>query len=72
MTPYKYVIKCKTCKKPMTIVELYFTNGLKILFWVICVQCSVDEQREADFFDIQADIRKTEGTVVLAGNETVN
>jgi hypothetical protein len=72
MTPYKYVIKCKKCQKPMTIVELYFTRGLKILFWVVCVKCSVDEEREADFLEIQSEIVKTEETTILTGNDTVN
>jgi transcription elongation factor Elf1 len=69
---YKYLIKCSKCDKPMTIVELYFTKGTSIIFWVICAKCGIDENREADFFQIQADIYKKTGTVCFDGNATVN
>ena len=72
MTTHKYLIKCKKCTKPMSIVELYFTRGTDILFWVLCVKCGIDEERRADFLDIQADIRKCDGLTIIDGNETIN
>jgi hypothetical protein len=72
MNSYKYIISCSKCQKPMTIVEVYFTKGTQILFWVVCAKCGIDENREADFFQIQSDIYRKQNTMVCEGTATVN
>ena len=69
--PFRYIIGCRTCNKPMTIVEVYFTKGTTIVFEVVCVKCNVYEERPADFFRIQADIYSKLGTTCIEGNEVV-
>lgn len=69
---HKFVTKCRHCKSAMTIVDLYFTTGTEMVFWVICVKCNMDEERRYDFLDIQSDLRRKNGITIIDGNATVN
>jgi hypothetical protein len=68
---YQYKVLCTKCHKVMTIYEVFFTKGVEISFFVLCIPCGIDEERVIDFLDIQAGIRKGEGVTVLKGTGTV-
>jgi|WetSurMetagenome_2_1015567.scaffolds.fasta_scaffold1188801_2 hypothetical protein len=72
MNPLKYVVKCKKCHQPMTIIEVCFTKGTEILFWVVCIKCNIETEHHADFFKIQAEIYRKLETTYIEGNESVN
>ena len=72
MKVHKYLIRCKNCNSSMMIVEMYFTQGTEIRYWVVCTKCNIDEERTDDFLEIQARIRAVEGVMLIEGNELVH
>jgi len=69
---YKFNLKCATCKKPLTIIEIYFDGMGNLLFDTVCVVCNKNAEYVTDMFRVIAYARHEDGITIFECNDTVN